>query len=548
MDHPIFLRAHAYICVAVGVLVAAMTALLPGRVCAATTLLVDSTFYSKFPYIRFVSSDEARVLAAGGSTASAGMQLTDEVFYSTAATIGFAVNKTEPLPDDQLLKELKNIVLPRINNDSLELVYMMIRGAASPDGPYENNKRLGEKRAKWLFDFIRQQLRFPVNEKLFRLDSEAEDYHALCYLMKQASDKDYAYVKGLCDTHLPAGNIAMLKTALQKAQGGQLWKRLNAVYFFHLRAARVTLYFKKYEAEHIEMEEITAPAVVVETPKEELPVVQEIPTIEVEPEPVVGWLDRRELLAVKTNLLFYGLYLPGYDRWCPIPNVALEYFPKKGHFTFGASFDMPWWQDYDAHKYFQLRNYQVETRYYFKADKPHNGYQPAFKGFYLSAYAHGGVFGICLDANRGWVGEGIGGGAGFGYVMPVSRNGHWRLDLGLQVGYFRCKYDPYQYGNPVDPTYKDGLYYYKWTLDANLFKERQYRWNWIGPTRVSVTLSYDLLYRRINKKGVSFKAYEANWANRANRANEANEANGANEANKPNEAHKPQGRKEVAYE
>ena len=75
-----------------------------------------------------------------------------------------------------------------------------------------------------------QQLRFPVNEKIFRLASEAEDYHALCYLMKQASDKDYAYVKGLCDTHLPAGNIAMLKKALQKAQGGQRHHRAQGVY------------------------------------------------------------------------------------------------------------------------------------------------------------------------------------------------------------------------------------------------------------------------------------------------------------------------------
>ena len=236
-------------------------------------------------------------------------------------------------------------------------------------------------------------------------------------------------------------------------------------------------------------------------------------------------LSRREVLAIKTNLLFYGVYMPGYNRWCPIPNVALEYYPKKGHFTFGASFDMPWWQDYDAHKYFQVRNYQIEARYYLKANGAHRGY----RGFYLQGYVNGGVFGICFDADRGWVGEGIGGGLGFGYVTPLSRNGHWRLELGLQAGFFRCKYDPYQYENPVDPNYQDGLYYYKWTLDPGLFKERQYRWNWIGPTRIGITLSYDLLYKRINKKGISFKAYETYEANRANRASEANKTNGPQE-------------------
>ena len=92
--------------------------------------------------------------------------------------------------------------------------------------------------------------------------------------------------------------------------------------------------------------------------------------------------------------------------------------------------------------------------------------------------------------------------------MPLSRNEHWRLEFSLQAGYFTTKYDPYQYENPVDPTYTDNLYYYKWTLSPSLFKERQYRWNWFGPTRVGITLSYDLLYRKKAKRGVSFRNYE----------------------------------------
>ena len=234
-------------------------------------------------------------------------------------------------------------------------------------------------------------------------------------------------------------------------------------------------------------------------------------------------LPRRELLSIKTNLLLDVAYMPGYNRWCPIPNIAFEYYPKSGHITFGASFDMPWWQNYRKHKYFQVRNYQVEGRYYLRANKANESYGTnrtnrtnrayetygsngaAFKGFYLSAYVHAAVFGICFDADRGWVGEGAGAGIGGGYVMPLSKNGHWRLELGLQAGFFRCKYDPYKYENPVNPAYHDDLYYYKWTGKPELFKKRQYRWNWLGPTRVGITLSYDLLYRRIQKRGASFK-------------------------------------------
>ena len=67
------------------------------------------------------------------------------------------------------------------------------------------------------------------------------------------------------------------------------------------------------------------------------------------------------------------------------------------------------------------------------------------------------------------------------------------------------------YDSSIEIHYRnhDGLYYYKWTQKPELFKKRQYRWNWIGPTRIGITLSYDLLYRRIQKKGVSFKSYES---------------------------------------
>jgi len=463
--------------------------LLPSIANAHTEIVVDSSFYSKYPYIRFVYDGDP-------------MKMSDEEFYANAAKIGFAINQTEPLAGDKLLTELKKNVLPRINADSLELTYMVVRGTASPDGSYVKNRERGEKRANWLFNFIRKQLQFPVNEKKFHMDSQAEDYRTLCLLMRQAGDKDYRFVKDLCDKYLPTDDIVSLKTTLHSAQNGLLWKRMLKTYFPQLRTARVVLYFKKYVPEEPVVTPPAPPVLpepLVETPAPPVLPAPSIPLDTLIVPPVVLPQEapadttpqrRHEMLALKTNLLFYGVYMPGYDRWCPIPNVALEFFPKRGHFTFGASFDCPWWQDYDAHKYFQINNYQIEARYYLKPHEAH----PVHRGLYLQAYGNIGVFGICFDANRGWVGEGYGGGVGMGYVTPISHNGHWRLEFGLQVGFLATKYDPYQYENPVDPTYHDDLYYYKWSFDPALFVKRQYKWNWIGPTRVGVTLSYDLLH------------------------------------------------------
>ena len=465
---------------------------------AVASNLPRYAYYDQYPFIRILADDEEP------------QELTDEAFFDQSASIIFPVNGTELPIGSPLLRELEQNVIPQINSDSLRIVRMVFRGAASPEGPFEVNQRLGQQRVQALYDFFASRITAPMAGSQLTIQSDIEDYRSLCIMMKRNADPDYEVVRALCDLHLAKKEYAQLKGKLQKTDGGKLWARLLQEYFPQLRAARFVIYLQKV----VPVKPIATAEPV--KPVEEEVVVPVEPIIPIE-QPVVealpDTLQRREFLSVKTNMLFYGVYMPGYNRWCPIPNVAVEYYPKSGHFTFGASFDCPWWQNYRKHKYFQIRNYQLETRYYLKESEPYEPFEPkkkapAFSGWYLQGYANMGIFGICFDANRGWVGEGLGAGVGVGYVMPISRNGHWRLEFQLQAGWFGCKYDPYKYENPVDPTYHDDLYYYKWTLSPSLFKKRQYRWNWLGPTRVGITLTYDLLYRRIQKKGVSFKNYE----------------------------------------
>ena len=216
-------------------------------------------------------------------------------------------------------------------------------------------------------------------------------------------------------------------------------------------------------------------------------------------------MPRRELLSVKSNVLFDFAYVPaGYNRFCPIPNIAVEYYPLHGHFTFGASLDFPWWKDYDAHKYMEVRNYQIEGRYYFESGDIRQrpvGEGPAFRHWYVSAYVHTFIYSVCINAAHGYEGEGIGAGLGTGYVLPLGHHSRWRLELGLQVGFFRTRQDPYQWLCPVDPDDDKQQYYYKWYGDASTFKRRQHRYNWFGPTRVGITFSYDLFRRKPAKAG-----------------------------------------------
>ena len=488
-----------------------------------TALAADSIFYGHYPFIRIIDAQEDVGL----------IRLSDEDFLDKAGKVVFRVGSHNTFVNDTLLKLLDKEIIPRINKDSLRLRRLIVRGAASPEGSVAGNRILGQRRTETLFLFLRARLSIPVSEENFSSEVVAEDYNMLLTLMRRANDPATDAVSSLCDEYLPQDDYNMLKRKLQQLRGGSVWRHLQKDYFPELRAARIVMVFDKPDLTPIPIEEEVAKEVVpVDTPVVSIvPVVPVVP-VDVLPVPVstvpedssqlstvnsqlsTEKTPRREFLSLKTNLLLYGFYLPGgYDRWCPIPNVAIEFYPKHGHFTYGASIDFPWWQNYNKFKFFEVRNYQVEARYYFRSGdikrrKPGEG--AAFRGWYLQGYAHVGLFDICFDKDTGYEGEYFGVGIGGGYVLPISRKGHWRLEFNLQAGYMYGKHDPYQFENLVNPNYHDRLYYYRWSGKAEDFQRRQYRFSWLGPTRVGVTLSYDLLYFRGKKKGISFRPKEKN--------------------------------------
>ena len=464
------------------------------------TLAIDSTFYGHYPFLRFIDTQEDASL----------VRLSDEEFLDKAGKVVFKVNTYNTFTNDSLLQLLEKEIIPRINKDSLRLRRLIVRGAASPEGAVPNNRMLSRRRTETLTSFLRAHLSVPVDEQSFSTEVVSEDYRLLLVMMQRANDPALGIVRSLCDRHLPRYEYTILKRKLQQLQGGILWRHLFKEYFPELRAARVVLVFDKPEI-----------PVIPENPESpETPETPETPEIEAPLAPGRGVggeaapikVPRREIMAVKTNMLLYGVYMPsGYDKWCPIPNVAVEVFPLHGHFTYGASIDFPWWRNYWGHKYFEVRNYQLEARYYFRSGdvrlrEPGEGI--AFRGWYLQGYAHAAMFCICFDKDRGWKGEALGAGLGAGYVLPLGKKSHWRLEFSVQAGFMYGGYDPFQFENPVNPNYQDHLYYYKWTGKPADFKRRQYRFSWLGPTRVGITLSYDLLYLRWKKKGVSLKPSE----------------------------------------
>lgn len=425
-------------------------------------------------------------------SATAQVKTTDSLFFSKARPVQFIVNKTDISEADR--KWITSVLIPELEALGEDGI-VLGRSGASPEGPTPNNWLLARGRRQAM-DRILGEYGIPTSR--IRYDVVPEDYGLLRTMMRLAHDPLLADIDSIIASY-PGGGIPM-KEAMIRYRGGRLWQHILKVYFPKLRAVRIMAIDRK----RVELPPIALPL----SPLPQFRFFDSIPG----PEPVAfphiyisaeTKLPRRELWSIKTNLLLDFAYMPGYDRFCPIPNVSVEYYPLHGHFTYGASFDGPWWQHYDAHKYFQLRNYQLFTRYYLRSgdiSKRRPGEGAAFKGLYFNMYAHAFLYNICFGEKRGWEGEGYGAGLGIGYSLPLGKSEHWRLEFGVQAGVFNTRYDPYQWLCPIDPNYDTPLYYYKWYGDAKDFKKRQHSYTWFGPTRAEITISYDILYRKRAKK------------------------------------------------
>lgn len=424
-------------------------------------------------------------------------EITDSVFFERANTIPFQVNRYDLNYAQFQLEKFWQDVDHGFSNDLFSQSCFIVRSASSPEGIASNNTHLANRRAESVETWIANR---EIHFERVDLAIVPEDYQMLLHLMKQQDDPDFNRVKQIIEKN--QNNSSDIKWDIQQLDGYRVWERLLSRYFPEIRYVRFMIvmpneHYVLLSRKYPDLERFIIPqyilpdSIMPETIEQEEEI--EEPVEEIVPEPTIVVIDpvkeRREMISLKTNLLQDFAYIPGYDGFVPLWNIQAEYYPMHGHYTFEGQFDIPWsTRRSSEHKYFQARNYQLEVRRYFNRDG-------VFRGWYVGPYAHAVKYGIGFNKDKGWQGEGWGAGLGLGYVMPLSRNQHWRLEFGLQGGIFRTKYDPYVYGCPVEQK-EDGLYYYNWVGEKDDFKERQYRFTWFGPTRVGITITRDVFFRK----------------------------------------------------
>lgn len=412
-------------------------------------------------------------------------EFSDEEFYGISQGVIFKVNRTEIPATDKFMALYRDSVLPWVNAQHLQLRKVFIRGAASPEGPYANNQRLGCGRSQALLTELRRNLLNQYIETDADVSCVTEDYGYLCLLMKEAQDPDCQLVQQIYDEC--KGDEPCCKERLRKAKNYTLWPRLLKEYFPRLRSARLVLWFSEPDSAHAPHVEVPNLPFI----SSELPVVIDMPPYQREwdgtlPQEKQIW-KRRHLIAVRTNLLHDFFYMPKFG-WAFSPNIQFELYPLKGHLTYNIGMTWATNRKWKTQEFWQVRDFQIELRRYFRGGG-------RFTGLYLGAYAQGDVYGIGLDAKKGWEGEGGGAGLSLGYTTKLNRKGSLRFEAMLAAGFFMTYYDPYVYGNPITGTI-NGEYYYNYLGSASKFKKRNHRLTWFGPTNVGLQLTYDIIYRK----------------------------------------------------
>lgn len=424
----------------------------------------DGKYYhqlDEFPFV-FVTEDSV-----------SSFEISDSLFDASAKGIRFKVNRTELLPDDPFIPLYKEKFVPWLKNQNLKLRQVYVKGAASPEGPYDNNVRLSRERTKRLIDFlITESGQTMDSQQPVEAKSITEDYGLLVKRMKEANDPDYDRVNEVwlsCN-----GDEACCKKRLMALDQGRLWQRLLQEYYPALRQARVVLWYT-----------FSVPQAVTPEPVDSVVIVGVPDSVPVTP--VLTQYERRHLIAARTNLVHDLLYVPQFG-FAYGGNIQLEYYPLRGHYTLNAGFTFTNHRHWSDNKFFQLRDAQLEVRRYFKGGG-------SFIGPYLGLYAEGTKYGIGFSKSKGWEGEGGGGGLSVGYTCALNRKGSLRLELSASLGLFYTRYDPYVYGNPLSGS-EDGLYYYDYYGNTSDFKERNHQFTWFGPTNAGIHITYDIIYRK----------------------------------------------------
>ena len=347
--------------------------------------------------------------------------------------------------------------LQYIRNDKmLRITDVKFRGTASPDGTYEFNVWLSENRLQNFKRLIRSYIDIPdsiihantsdIPWDEFRAAVAASDI-AYRNEILAIIDEEPRLVPFYGNRHIDA---RLLK--LKALHNGQAWELLKSPILRDLRYGDAIFAYDRLMPAWYTFPADTSKLVV--TP----------PSLQIEFD---TWTPR---LYLKTNFIALAMLNANLAveadvarHWSvtlPVSYCAIDWFKSTIKFrNFTVKPEVRYWfRDYDNDGFFVGAHFQMCY------------YNYAFDGDYRYQDYRGGT-------------PAIGGGLGFGYRKPISRNRRWRLEFELGAGAYSLDYSVFH----NTPDVKDG----QWV-------ERRKQTYW-GIDNAAITLAYSFDMKRFQK-------------------------------------------------
>jgi len=454
--------------------------------CSAMTLQASAQVHSQAENLLVVGDSIVRRIMP--------KPISDSAYVSTDYTeIHFRSNKadldTKYMGNKAALEHLA-IAIDSIGLENITAIEIVSQ--SSPEGIYSRNVWLSEHRSQVMVDYVKKS--FPELADKLSINIVSESWENLAQYVYQDPNLDEKTKKKVLD--LIDSDISVnLKKSRMKNLGktkktGDIYKYLLNNYYPVIRNTGIYI-LHMLEEETPFNKDPERPPLLPEPPVNPKGITHEPERPGLPPEPEEP-PRKRPILAVKTNIPYYGFFTKSIG-WAPIYNVEAEWYPSEfGRWSWLVEYEFPWHSKESKHQYFQIINLQLEGRRYFKKEYYHTGW-------YLSGYVGANYYDICLDDKSfyGYQGEGFGGGLGLGYVQPLGDRAttRWKMEFFVKAGYYMSFYDPYQPGNPYM-----GKSYYDWHDDPSLFIRRNWVFKWLNPTGVGVSISYDLIRKKVKKQ------------------------------------------------
>ena len=350
-----------------------------------------------------------------------------------------------------------------------EEMQLNIYTGASPEGPEELNRRLGEQRGIALKELLTERLKGLVLH--CAVINEGPRWGQLYKMVEKSNEPWREEVLTILGKRPEADEWKTdeREQRLRKLKNGLVWRELNERYLPPLRTSGSAVIFPVRPLAPSQHDTIVIRDTIIYIPE---PCPQYEPPIDLDP----AW-------AVKTNLLLWGVIAP---------NVQVERsLGKTNRWSIEGEIFWPWWTwSHNAHAE-QFLNLGVELRYWLGNRQKHH----TLDGWHIGMGLAGGYYDFEWKRSEGWQGEYLNVYCNLGYQHRFGRRNQWAVDGGLALGWIPTKFRHYV-GSSQAKDYADQHPSKNYHLGPNEEYDDHLMWlnnGWkhiLGATHVNVSIAY----------------------------------------------------------